>query len=48
MIKEFFQSVSADLSKPDKSMLPPKDQNELIPDQYILIIVEKETLSIQC
>ena len=49
MINRFFQSVSADLPKPDKSLLPPKDHNELIPDQYIISVsdVEKQLMKVQ-
>ena len=40
MINIFFQSVSADLPKPDKSRLPSNNDN--VPDRYIITVLEVE------
>ena len=39
-VNDFFQSVSKDLPKPDKSILPPKSDH--IPDKYIITVLEVE------
>jgi hypothetical protein len=41
-INKFFQSVSCDLPKPDKSQLDPVDPNFQVPDKYIISLTEVE------
>jgi hypothetical protein len=41
-INQFFQAVSSDLPKPDECILPPRDPNEPIPDEYIISVVSVE------
>ena len=39
---QFFQAVSSDLPMPHKCILPPRDPNELIPDEYIIPVISLE------
>jgi hypothetical protein len=41
-VNHFFQSVSADLPKPDKDILIPLDPQYTIPDEYIITVIEVE------
>jgi hypothetical protein len=41
-INIFFQSVSSDLPKPNKDVIPPRDQNEPIPAEYIITLLDVE------